>query len=154
MEIRFDEEAEPRRLQLDSVDPTYTSSGCLAQRICDEIVPALLKQNARSVSATGHCVYHGPNGLRCAVGMLIPSDIDTKEIEATGIENCDTQDFLWAHAPLFYNSPDLGEDEKDYIFNMLERFQDIHDTSSKGADTWLAQLQEVVDEYGLVMPPN
>lgn len=53
-----------------------------AQEIFDTVAKHLLTQNAVSASGERHspsnafeCLYRGDNGLRCAVGCLIPDDV-------------------------------------------------------------------------------
>lgn len=55
------------------------------QETFDTIVAHLRKQNARSTSGFG-CKYRGPNGRKCAVGILIPDDKYKQDMEQC---NCD-----------------------------------------------------------------
>ena len=43
------------------------------QEVFDIVSAHLLKQNAKSIE-DGVCKYKGPNGMMCAVGVLIPDD--------------------------------------------------------------------------------
>ncbi len=44
------------------------------QEAYDTICEGLAKQKRRSADFNGYCKYRGPNGLKCAVGVLIPDD--------------------------------------------------------------------------------
>jgi hypothetical protein len=45
------------------------------QQIFDKVYQGLASQNFRqSSSAGGRCLYRGPDGLKCAIGWLIPDD--------------------------------------------------------------------------------
>lgn len=44
------------------------------QELFDKVATHLLKQGRRSVRANGECAYRGKDGLRCAIGVLIPDD--------------------------------------------------------------------------------
>ena len=50
----------------------------------------LLTQNKKSVSSIGDvedelCMYHGPDGLKCAIGCLITDENYSPNLEGTGI---------------------------------------------------------------------
>ena len=57
---------------------TYTSQG-----IFDFVVPRLAVQGKRSRRSedSSLCSYRGPNGLKCAVGHLIPDSLYKKEMD-------------------------------------------------------------------------
>ena len=46
------------------------------QEVFDKVAIHLLTQNAKALNSGGLCVYKTPNGLRCAVGCLIPDGHD------------------------------------------------------------------------------
>lgn len=52
------------------------------QQMFDAVARHLLTQNQKCHDAEGvHCAYRGPNGLKCAIGALIPDDVYTSEME-------------------------------------------------------------------------
>lgn len=55
------------------------------QEIFDKVAVALIDQGKRSVSKSGACRYRGPNGLKCAIGILISDDMYRKDIEQTDV---------------------------------------------------------------------
>ena len=52
------------------------------QAAFNKVARHLLRQNAKSTNKDGECLYRGPNGLRCAVGALIPRRV--KNLIAAG----------------------------------------------------------------------
>ena len=44
------------------------------QEVFDIVSKHLLKQNERSGFSDDSCSYRGPNGLKCAAGILIPDE--------------------------------------------------------------------------------
>jgi hypothetical protein len=44
------------------------------QEVFDIVSKHLLKQNERSAFSDESCSYRGPNGLKCAAGILIPDE--------------------------------------------------------------------------------
>ena len=50
------------------------------QQVFDYVVEQLYKQGVPCVeNGTDRCMYRGPNGLKCAAGILIPDEIYNKE---------------------------------------------------------------------------
>lgn len=45
----------------------------------------LLKQGKKSRTASGVCLYYGPNNLKCAVGALIPKNEYEKSLESHSV---------------------------------------------------------------------
>lgn len=54
------------------------------QEIFDKVAKHLLTQKAVSKDEEG-CVYRGENGLKCAIGVLIPDDVYTSSLEGNTI---------------------------------------------------------------------
>jgi len=44
------------------------------QEVFDKVATHLLTQKVKS-DENGYCMYRGPNGLKCAIGCLIPDDM-------------------------------------------------------------------------------
>jgi hypothetical protein len=68
--------------RIEAGDATITS-----QEIFDAVVTHLGRQKERSVTSEWGCVYSSPDGLKCAVGALIPasfysSDMEEKDVKA------------------------------------------------------------------------
>lgn len=86
---------------------------------------SLLKQGKRSVMLSGYdrCMYRGPNGTKCAVGMLIPDELYYKEIESAAARAL----------PRI-----LGVKMRSDKIDLLEDLQSIHD--ERGAEYWRIEL--------------
>ena len=55
------------------------------QKVFDIVAKHLLTQNAQSKSKTGYCKYRNENGLKCAIGVLIPDEVYSPKYEGTNI---------------------------------------------------------------------
>ena len=85
-----------------------------AQEIFDTVVEHLRRQGCKSETPDlGSCLYRGPEGRKCAVGILIKDEDYTWRMEAIQVpsllNNFPKLDYLKPHLPL------------------LVRLQDIHD---------------------------
>lgn len=69
------------------MNTTTTITPLSKQEIFDLVCEHLAQQKMRCVSNAGCCVYRGPNGLKCAIGALIPDDLFTPEMEYETISN-------------------------------------------------------------------
>ena len=62
-----------------------------AQEIFDKVAPHLFTQGCRSSADAADffasCLYRGPNGMSCAVGVLIPDELYDPEMETITITN-------------------------------------------------------------------
>lgn len=73
------------------------------QEIYDEVVTFLVKQGKRA-SGQGSCMYRTENGLKCAIGCLIPDELYKYDMEGPGIvtllNSFPELDFLSPHVSL------------------------------------------------------
>lgn len=104
------------------------------QEIYDKVRAHLLTQNAKSIGPGG-CRYYGPNGLKCAVGCLVPPDKYSEGIEDQSV--FDIRDHLQDDIP----KEDLN---LDY---MLQDLQSCHDNHYPVL--WPSVLDEIAHKYGL-----
>ena len=102
------------------------------QELFDTVSAHLLKQNERSASGNGECLYRGPSGLKCAIGCLIPDDRYTPDLE--GVNACGDQ--VSQAAGLDSTNTDL-----------VRHLQILHD--EKDVYTWHEELKLLGKEYGL-----
>lgn len=91
------------------------------QEIFDKVAVHLLTQNAKSMALPDDehsaCIYHSPDGRCCAIGCLIPPEVDTEYFNSqtiSGIPN-HVRELMGV---------DLG---KRSIYHLLEDLQRIHD---------------------------
>lgn len=87
------------------------------QEAFDKAVSGVIKQGSKSFTSKG-CKYRGPNGLKCAVGHLIPDYMYEKGMEM-GIR------YLYRDYPIIQR---LFEDVN---INMLIRLQIAHDNADE-----------------------
>ena len=109
------------------------------QQAFDKIVARLMDGAGRAVTKNNTCVYRAPNGLKCAVGCLIPDDEYSKDMEGNYVV-----DLQWAIS----SGLDL---------ELLSYLQYIHDEP----DLWdgnnltsegMSELQQIAQGYNLTMP--
>ena len=122
------------------------------QEIFDKVVNHMLTQNKRSAKERPHlgsqaCLYRGPNGLKCAVGCLIPDSeystaFDNPDI-STGIKR------LLVKMPEFALALREGgvPTDDDRIVNMLASLQNVHDLVH--TRRWRHELEEKARVFGL-----
>ena len=58
-----------------------------AQEVFDIVVNHLVTQRRPAYNDIRNCVYRAPDGLRCAVGVLIPDDLYDPEFEGVGVDS-------------------------------------------------------------------
>ena len=80
-------------------------------------VRGLLKQNKQSL-CDGDCVYLNPEGLKCAIGMLITEGSYNPKMEHSGPGDDRVQKALEKSGIIVSNESDVG---------FLTRLQNIHD---------------------------
>lgn len=122
------------------------------QEIFDKVVDHLLTQGKRSAKERPHltsqaCLYRGPDGLKCAVGCLIPDSeysvsFDDPDIN-TGVKH------LLAAMPKFALALREGGVPTDdtRIVNMLLSLQHVHDEFKPYE--WRQQLESKAKVFGL-----
>ena len=121
------------------------------QEIFDKVYRHLLTQNAKSMRfglRNGkQCAYRGDDGLKCAIGCLIPDDKYDPIIE--GAAPCFIAGFkdasINALAEILIS---VGIETRDFIF--VRRLQYIHDSVSP--ERWRDALAAYADEKGLAIP--
>lgn len=105
------------------------------QEIFDKVATHLLTQNKKS-STTIRCWYRSPEGLKCAIGCLIPDHLYDKSIEGCGSFNLPKTiiDYIGLN------------DTSDRYF--LSNLQKIHDNYEP--PMWKHKLKELAGYYQLV----
>ena len=117
-----------------------------AQEIYNPVRDHLLKQGARSVSVNGYggCEYRSDDGLKCAVGCLIPDEMYSTRLEGRGVRSEEVIRVL-KNAGVLDGIVYSGRG--DERLNMLDELQNIHDR--KTPDVWAEHLNSVAAKYGL-----
>lgn len=107
------------------------------QETFDRVVTHLRKQGRKSVDPSTHrCMYRGPDGLKCAVGALIPDEKYSAVFETKGT--------LWS--PIRSVLLELGHDP-----TLCNSLQLVHDSVS--VDNWESHFEIVADKYHLKYTP-
>lgn len=125
---------------------TSISKETPVQTIFDIIYKGLLAQGKQSiVPSNGRCMYRGPDGLKCAAGMLIPDDeyIDDMEDEGpVGTFYC-RDGFEMKHSWFKKHlSPEAGK--------VVYELQLIHDR--RLPKNWKEQMKSIALRYDLKVP--
>lgn len=117
------------------------------QEIFDKAATHLLRQNARSLIGghTSRCAYRGQDGLKCAVGALIPDRFYFPEMEGGGVQSFEVQDTLRYAGVL-----PLNHFEGQTSIDLLVDLQCLHDRTPVVG--WKMQLKDIAAEFGLHMP--
>lgn len=121
------------------------------QEIFDIVVTNLLKQKKRSFGEykptafrynEAHlyngCLYRSPEGLKCAVGWLIPDELYIPEMENLPIE-------LLVENHVTAALHKIGISDNDFPF--VQHLQYIHDSFSP--DEWTSQFLKAAYDYNL-----
>ena len=103
------------------------------QKVFDTVLTHLRTQNRRAVNGSGGCVYRSPEGLKCAIGCLIPDELYRSSMEGTTVSG------LLADYPELdaYFRMDENEDSTfeyrsgtyETNYQLLQEFQMVHDFS-------------------------
>ena len=120
------------------------------QEIFNTVINHFYTQRKKSYSFDNNvCLYHGPNGLKCAIGCLIPDEIYIKEMDE---DSWIIQKFSHRFKILSYFTEGNNTD-------LLDKLQNIHDEASTSDDrvTFLLkdlskELNKVAKEFNLVLP--
>jgi hypothetical protein len=111
------------------------------QQAFTAMVEHLRKQQQRSRLANDiTCAYRGQDGLKCAVGVLIPDEIYDK-----AYEGLDVQSAIQTSKPL---AKLLGHVELE----MLQDMQNIHDFQP--TEQWERRFELCAADYGLTFTPS
>ena len=97
----------------------------------------LLAQNKKSVNFWGSCLYRGPDGLKCAIGALLPDDTDFIRLENLPVSD---------PAVLAVLGVDVNDME---TIGLLTQLQKMHDNGP--IDTWAEGLTLIADNLALII---
>lgn len=106
-----------------------------AQEIFDKVYRHLIRQGRPAMIheyGASHCEYRTENGLRCAVGCLIPKKLYDKSMEGNDVESLL---FEMKHDPCYPKIEKLKgawgiTTKKSRNFRMLVQLQQVHDAFS------------------------
>ena len=118
------------------------------QEAYDKMKAHLLSQMKRSTGEMGEasaysCAYRGKNGLKCAIGALIPDELYDITMEGKVIEDLLDP----SENPVFAQKLQEHLGEVADSPNFLQSFQTIHDVFSP--ERWEDGLKKCAKRYGL-----
>lgn len=111
------------------------------QEIYNVVLFGLRKQGVASVEPGKGCRYRGPNGAKCAVGMLIPDDKYHWEIETLGTSDDKVQACL----------PFAMDSMVHHLLSMLQSAHDMDFRQSK--EEWEIRMKNIAEQYNLEYTP-
>lgn len=117
------------------------------QQIFNVVADHLLTQNRRSANEIGSCKYRGPDGTKCAVGILIPDDMYKRRMEGRDIHGLVAASGDRSSPEVFYEVPDYFSSEKEF----LSTLQSTHDMAR--IEKWPAHLKEIALVSSLEVTP-
>ena len=106
------------------------------QEIFDKVTEHLLTQNKLSYNISHGWMYRGLDGLKCAVGCLIPDEIYDVSIERMPVSK------------LVHLNNKVADFLKQFNLPLLESLQYVHDSLSP--HIWPKKLKEVAEKFELV----
>lgn len=115
------------------------------QELFDTAANHLLEQMSTSEDERQTCRYRGPEGMKCAVGALIPDSAYIPEIE-----NCDLTSLFSRFRDVLEESginPDSLETEQ-----LLSELQEVHDMYDP--IYWSNALRQVAENFNLNFEPK
>jgi hypothetical protein len=110
------------------------------QEVFDKVKKHLLTQNKKSLNDYGSCMYRTSNGLKCAIGCLIPDDKYHLRIEHRGIDELLKSSFL--------NLEELLDIKDKEDFSLLKELQMLHDNTD--VEDWKEELKLLADRKNLI----
>ncbi len=119
------------------------------QSLFDAVARHLLTQRACSYLPKDHpandagngCAYRGENGLRCAIGALIPDDRYSPEFEGLTVRT------FGQEAAMLRAAASLPDDRDDPLNMLAASLQRIHDGTHPNA--WARDLRAAAERYSL-----
>lgn len=113
------------------------------QHLFDVVADHLLTQKAKSLSTDAMrekgnplgCAYRGANGMKCAVGVMIPDELYSPKLEGWSIFTVNFERVL---------RKVLGRDVHEDLPYVLQRVHDMYPV-----EMWFTKLNEIALDFGL-----
>lgn len=99
------------------------------QEAFDLMVNHLITQGRAAADDNGECLYRGPEGTKCAVGILIPDDKYTP-----AMENLNPYQLVEHHGL------DFGDVETGFLYDAQNRLHDI--PAREPRDNFVAEFKD------------
>jgi hypothetical protein len=121
------------------------NSGIPYQHLFDTVVDHLLTQAKKSLNASRHCLYKGPDGLQCAIGVLIDD-----KYYASVLEGEEVDDPSVLRAVCLSQHIDVSVPQSDNHFDLVGFLKDLQYTHDEShAYEWERELKKHAASYGL-----
>ena len=105
------------------------------QEVFTKVKNHLLSQMKHSKNGES-CLYRGPDGLKCAIGALIPDDLYTPDLESNDIDH------------LLEICPEIASLFHGVDGELLAGLQILHD--HQPPSQWSAELRAIAATYNLI----
>lgn len=110
-----------------------------AQELFDRSVKGLINQKfVRSADGSGHCMYRGPNGTKCAIGHLIEDSEYVKEMEGKSFYA-----LIIRYGDSIKAMENLSDNEKYLLYDL----QTVHDCFVPL--DWMGEWGRIAPRYNL-----
>lgn len=117
------------------------------QQIFDTVLTKLREQGVASETSDGQCLYRGPNGLKCAVGHLIPDNVFKRDWEHRNAGTLPDE---------AYQAMGVALSDRAFLIEL----QDVHDFTLGGDHGWAGNLvrweesmRRIAGVHGLTYTP-
>jgi hypothetical protein len=116
------------------------------QEIFDTVARHIIKQGKPAVNEYGDCKYRTADGSMCAVGVLIPDDVYTEDMEWMVPDHLATDKYI---------SVDDGAKSGVLLLNLQAAHDmdlmswDDDDNIVPDFDTWASAMRHIAKEYSL-----
>lgn len=110
------------------------------QEAFDKIATHLLTQQEKALDGGNNCAYLTEEGLKCAIGCLIPEDKYDITMEGFGVREMRELDY-------WMDELHLDDVIEENMMNFYTEMQDTHDAWP--VDEWPWRLKMVASDYGL-----
>ena|ERR1700748_827214 len=115
------------------------------QEFFTKCVTHVLNQTERSAQG-GSCLYAGPNGNSCAIGVFLPRDLAKKADKG---EATDIFEVLRRHSKI----AEILDDVDIHLMRKCQRVHDeVHDRDEDGLWELRKYYRLIAKEFGLEMP--
>lgn len=110
------------------------------QEIFDKVSEFLIKQGKPCITDNG-CVYRGPDGLKCAVGCVLPDELYQPGMDS---DDVDIRAIWWKY-------PEVAEYFGRGKLPLLEALQQVHDgwPYHGSTETFARQMLDIARTFGL-----
>lgn len=110
------------------------------QEAFDKIATHLLTQDSKAMDGAGTCCYLTEEGLKCAIGCLIPEEKYDITMEGYGVIELRELDY-------WMDELQLDDVDEETMMKFYTEMQETHDGFSE--DEWLWRMGKIATKYGL-----